>query len=136
MFKEKLAPRMKGWATFRSTDEKTGNFIEWKISNAIQPPAKDITARNLIQDPAAIIDTISLYYQGNLVYARSIIAKGIVSNAQVFFQTTFLTTDFNGNFDAARLTASAVADYSIIANLVGSKNSTESLLVTWNIQIE
>lgn len=134
MIKNKLAIGIKGRVRF---EVQLGNKIihSWSKDNAIQAAAKDIAAKRLIADATSVIDTISLYYQGNLVFARPIVSNGIVGVAEVFFQTTFIDTDFNGNFDAARLTASGISDFSIIGNLVGSKNSTESLLVTWNIQI-
>lgn len=134
MLKDQLAVNMKGRVTFLIKDG--GKTIRiFRRHNDIQPTAKDIAAKRLIGNPTSVIDTISLYYQGNLVLARSINNSGIVGVAEVFFETTFLPDDFDGNFDAARLTASGLADFSIIGNLVGSKNSTESLLVTWNIQI-
>lgn len=135
MLKEILEVQMKGHATFEVKDKKGRIKRSLKIKNAIQPAAKDITARRLIAHPTSVIDTISLYLLGNLVFAQAITSTGIVSDAQVFFETTFLPGDFNGDFDAARLTASGLADFSVIGNLVGSKDNTESLLVTWNIQI-
>lgn len=132
--KDKLAIGMKGRVTFRIREGR--NTVRMlQRHNEIQPTAKDITAKRLIGNPTSVIDTIALYYLGNLVFARAITNMGIVGIAEVFFETTFLPADFDGNFDAARLTASGLADFSIIGNLVGSKNSVESLLVTWNIQI-
>lgn len=133
--KEQLALRMRGQVTFAIFDSVNRIKRIWKQDNAIQALAKDIVARNLIQDPAAIVDTISLYLMGNLIFAKPLSSRSIITTAEVAFQCTFAPTDFNGSFDAARLTASGLGDFSIIGNLVGSKNSTESLLVTWNIQI-
>lgn len=135
MISEKLELRMKGWAIFLTEDTRSGNQREEFIHNAIQALAKDITARNLILDPAARIDEIALYYLGNLVFAKPISQTSNPSTAQVTFQALFSATDFSGNFDAARLTASGLGDFSVIDALVGSKTITETLLVTWNIQI-
>lgn len=134
-FKDRLAVPMQGRATFSIKDDKGNLKREWTRKNAIQPTAKDITARRLIVHPTSAIDTIALYYLGNLVAGGLINQTGIVAAAEVFFQTTFQPLDFNGPFDEARLTASSMGDFSIIIDLVGSKNDTESLLVTWNIQI-
>lgn len=126
---------MKGKATFDFFD-LSGKFKERIFKkNAIQAAAKDIAAKRLIADVTSVIDTIALYYLGNLVFATPITNTGVVDVAEVKFEATFKPEDFNGPFDAARLTASGLADFSVIDNLVGSKNAQESLLVTWNIQI-
>lgn len=134
-FQERLESGMKGRATFQIMDDQGYIRRIWTRKNAIQAEAKNITARRLIQDVPSTIDTISLYYLGNQVAARSITTTGVVAIAEVSFQTTFIATDFQGSFDTARLTASGLGDFSIISNLVGTKTSSESLLVTWNIQI-
>lgn len=135
MIREKLEVLMEGKVTFQLFDASGKLLSEWTKKNAIQSGAKDIVARNLIADPPAKIETISLYYLGNLVKTITITQRGVVSNAQISFQSTFEPADFTGSFDAARLTTADSTDFSIIGGLVGTKDGTHSLVVTWNILI-
>lgn len=135
MIKQILALRIAGYVFFHSRDVNGElKLIQWG-HNDIQAMAKDITARGLIRDPQAVIDTISLYYQGNLIASRIITEAESIGLDQISFQTTFLPDDFTGSFDMAKLTASGLGDFSIITALVGSKLAVESLMVTWNIQV-
>lgn len=135
MISEKLEVRIKGYVTFSILDASGNISSEFGRHNDIQVAAKDIVARNLIADPATVLETISLYYLGNLVKAAPINLKQVVSTAEVSFQALFLPTDFNGSFDTARLTDSAAVDFSVFAGLIGTKDAAHSLLVTWNISI-
>lgn len=135
MIKEELRLGLAGVAFFQWKDA-SGKIIRlWKRKNAIQPLAKDIAAKRLIGNAQSIIDTISLYSQGNLVASESITGTSVVQVDQVSFQATFSPGDFSGPFDEARLIASGMGAFSVITGLVGTKQGTESLLVTWNIQV-
>lgn len=134
MKKEKLALRLKGVATFKWIENGEVSKVEI-IPNAIQAGAKDIVAKNLIAKPEAVIDTIALYLAGNLVKSNPITDKSVVSTAEVMFSALFAPADFTGNFDEARLIASGTGNFSIITAIVASKDNTQSLLITWNIQI-
>lgn len=133
--KDKLAIRLEGRAAFFLRDADGKIIKEWHFKNAIQPSAKDITAKRLIAHPSSAIDVISLHYQGNLLKANPITSTAIVDVAQVSFSTTFLPADFNSAFDEARLVCSGIDEFSKIIDLVSSKTGAQSLLVTWTIQI-
>lgn len=134
MFKDKLAMDMKGRVRLTFYDDK-GIRRTSSIPNAIQAQAKEIAAKRLIQHPSSVIDTISLYNGVNLLKAGPITVNSIVSSTEVMFEAVFAPGDFNSSFTEARLIASGIGNFSIVQNLVASKDSTESLLVTWSIQI-
>lgn len=135
MFKDKLRLRIRGRATFQFIDADGRIIREIRKNNTIQPDALDITSKNLIAYPPAIINQISLYLAGNLIFAKPISSSIVVQAQQVQFQAQFAITDFAGSFDEAKLTATGMGDFSIITGLVGSKSNAEALLVTWNITI-
>jgi hypothetical protein len=103
--------------------------------NAIQPQAKEILAKRLIQHPTSVIDQIKLYNGVNLVFAQPITGTLIIAPQEVQFQALFSKDSFSGDFTEARLNCSSIADFSILNGLDATKSSTEGLLITWNIQI-
>jgi len=132
--KDILAIRFKGSVYLHKKGRNTDLFLG-KFHNDIQPNAKEITAKNLIGHPSAVIDTIALYNGINLLASIPITTKSIVGAQEMAFETTFSPTDFNGDFTEGRLIASGIGAFSIVSNLVGNKSDSESLVVTWNIII-
>lgn len=133
--KDKLAVNIKGRVYLGWLDASMRTERFRNIQNAIQPQAKEILAKRLIGHPSSLVDQIALYYQGNLLSSILVQNTTIESPIETSFVTVFAPGDFNGNFDEARLRASGIGNFSIINNIVDSKDNTQSLLVTWKIQI-
>jgi hypothetical protein len=132
--KDKLAVSFKGKVYLLKI--KNGRTIPLGVfKNAVQPLAKEIAIKCLIQHPSAIVDTIALYNGVNLLISKPITNRAVVSASEVKFEATFDPDDFDSDFTEGRLIASGLGNFSIVNNLVGNKQSTESLVVTWNISI-
>lgn len=134
MFKEKLELIMKGRVKFCLRQE--GMVAKWtEVDNAIQPEAKEIVSKRLIGNASSIIDTIELYHLGVLVCSRPISNYLISTSTEVEFDAIFDEASFNSFFDEARLKASVLGNFSIVAGLGGVKDNTQSLMVSWLIEI-
>lgn len=131
---ERLQLPLIGVVSLEWSDEN-GMKRAMRKKNAIQPQAKEILAKRLIQHPTSVIDQIKIYAGVNLIAAQAITSTLIIAPQEVQFQALFPKDSFTGAFTEARLNCSSIADFSILTGLGATKASTEALLITWNIQI-
>lgn len=129
MIKEKLGIDIEGRVAFH----KEGQSTIYK--NAIQDTAKTIIALLLQDNITGKITAIELYNGGILIATGLITNKALVGLNTVEFDATFDNASFNSHVDEARLQSAGSGYFSIVTGLDEIKDNTQSIMVSWTIQI-
>lgn len=137
MISEKLELRFEGKVTFNKYDAYNKLIKRITLKNAIQPQAKEIAAKRLIENSTSKIDIIEVYNGVTLLSAKPITATNIISPTEVEFDAVFDGPSFNSIFTEVRLKASGIINgyFSKLTGLVDAKDNTQSIMVSWNIKI-
>lgn len=135
MLSDKLELKIRGVVKFRRFDHGGRLRRVTLYHNAIQAQAKEIVAKRLIENVTSKIDVIEIYNGVTLLASKPITGYSIVNPTEVEFDAVFDGPSFNSNFTEARLKASGLGNFSILAGLADSKDGTQSILVSWNIKI-
>lgn len=103
--------------------------------NTILTLVLDVVARLLGKFTIGTVDTINIYKSGLLLSSKTISTYAHPGTNQVSYNVIFDTASFNGAFDELGLFSSSMGRIASLTALVGSKDNTQSLSVTWTITI-